>query len=179
MPNTSRPDLYPNFSLFSLPPPPPPPITTTTTIAATTATVAIATKVLFWDDTVELFKLNFYVDLGLLKTIHSYLENKTELFKLILFTTSYLHEDSLKYKVESLLKNIKNINNAVVRRLSEKAIKSNNKVRAFISALQECTIVSLENINDTNKHYFELKLCRELQLIKYRGKKIGIKVDRE
>ena len=128
---------------------------------------------------VELFKLNFYIDLGLLKTIYSYLENKIEPFKLILFATSYLYKDSLKYKIKSLLKNIKNINNAIARRLSEKAIKSNNKVRALINILQEHTIVSLKNINNTNKHCFKPKLYQELQLMKYRGKKIGIKVDRE
>ena len=65
------------------------------------------------------------------------------------------------------------------RQLSERAIKSDNEVRALISALQECAIRSLENINDTNKHCFEPKLCRELQLMKYIGKKIGVKVDRE
>ena len=124
-----------SFSPPPLPPPPPPFITTTTTIAATTAAVATATKVLFQDNMVELFKLNFYMDLGLLKTIYSYLENKTELFKLILFATLYLYKDSLKYKIESLLKNIKNINNTIARRLSEKVIKSDNKVRALISTL--------------------------------------------
>ena len=84
---------------------------------------------------VELFKLKFYINPGLLKTIHSYLKNETEFFKLILLTTSYLYKDSLKYKAKSLLKNIKNINNIIARRLSKKAIKSNNKVRAFISIL--------------------------------------------
>jgi len=49
--------------------------------------------------------------------------------------TSYLYKNSLEYKVESLLKIIKNINNAIVRELSKKVIKSDNKVRALISAL--------------------------------------------
>ena len=83
---------------------------------------------------VKLFKLKFYIDLVLLKTIHSYL-NVEIFFKLILLATLYLHENSLKYKVESLLKTIKNINNTTVRQLSERAIKSNNKVKALISIL--------------------------------------------
>ena len=49
--------------------------------------------------------------------------------------TLYLYKNSLKYKAESLLKIIKNINNAVVRDLSKKVIKGDNKVRALISAL--------------------------------------------
>jgi hypothetical protein len=57
---------------------------------------------------------------------------------------------------------MKNINNAVARQLSKKAMKSDNKVRALISALQERAILSLKNINKINKYYFELKLCREL-----------------
>ena len=67
------------------------------------------------------------MDLGLLKTIHSYLENETQPFKFILLATSYLYKDSLE--------NIKNINNTIARRLSKKVIKSNNKVRALISVL--------------------------------------------
>ena len=75
------------------------------------------------------------MDLGLLKTIYSYLEDETQLFRLILFTISYLYEDGLEYKVKILLKSIKNINNIIARKLSKKAIKSNNKVRALISVL--------------------------------------------
>jgi hypothetical protein len=74
------------------------------------------------------------VDLDLLKTICGYLNVKIP-FKLISLVTSYLRKNSLKCKVESLLKIIKNINNAVARELSEKVIKSNNKVRALISIL--------------------------------------------
>ena len=114
--------------LFPLPPPPPP------AIAATIAAVATAPKVSFRDNTVKLFKLIFYIDPVLLKTIHSYLNIKI-LFKFILLTTSYLRENSLECKTESLLKIIKNINNATVKQLSERAIKSNNKVRALISIL--------------------------------------------
>ena len=83
---------------------------------------------------VQPFELNFYVDLGLLKIIGSSLDIETP-FKLILLVTSYLYKNSLKYKAESLLKIIKNINNIIARQISEKAIKSNNKVRALISAL--------------------------------------------
>ena len=75
------------------------------------------------------------MDLGLLKTIYSYLEDETQLFRLILFAISYLYKDGLEYKVKILLKSMKNINNATVRKLSEKAIKNNNKVRALISVL--------------------------------------------
>ena len=114
MPNisylTSPPPLLSLSFLPSPPPPPPPP----PTIAATTAAVATAPKVLFQDYTVKPFKLIFYIDLVLLKTIHSYLNIKTP-FKLILFTTLYLYKNSLKYKAESLFKELKNINNAVVR----------------------------------------------------------------
>jgi len=74
------------------------------------------------------------MDPDLLKTIYSYLNVKTP-FKLISLATLYLYKNSLKYKVESLLKIIKNINNAIARELSKKAIKSNNKVRALISVL--------------------------------------------
>jgi hypothetical protein len=74
------------------------------------------------------------VDLDLLKTIYGYLNVKIP-FKLISLVTSYLYKNSLKYKAESLLKIIKNINNAVARELSKKVIKSNNKVRALISVL--------------------------------------------
>ena len=83
---------------------------------------------------VKPFKLIFYMDLVLLKTIRSYLNIKT-LFKLISLITSYLYENSFEYKVESLLKTIKNINNTTARQLSKRAIKSDNKVRAFISTL--------------------------------------------
>ena len=98
------------------------------------------------------------MDLNLLKTIRSYLNVKTP-FNLILLTTLYLYKNSLKYKVESLLKMIKNINNTIVRELYKKAIKSNNKVRALISVLQEHTILSLKNINKINKYCFKPKLC--------------------
>jgi hypothetical protein len=74
---------------------------------------------------------------------------------------------------------MKKINNTTVRKLSEKAIKSNKEVRALINILQEHTILSLENINETNKYCFKPKLCQKLQLIKYKGKKIGVKVGRE
>ena len=84
---------------------------------------------------VELFKLKFYIDPGLLKTIYSYLEDKIQFFRLMLLAISYLYKDGLEYKVKILLKSMKNINNAIVRKLSEKAIKSNNKVRALISTL--------------------------------------------
>jgi len=80
------------------------------------------------------FEPKFYVDLNLLKTIRSHLTVKTP-FKLISLATSYLRKNSLKCKVESLLKIIKNINNAAVRQLLEEAIKSDNKVKALISAL--------------------------------------------
>jgi cell fate (sporulation/competence/biofilm development) regulator YmcA (YheA/YmcA/DUF963 family) len=92
--------------------------------------------------------------------ICSYSNVKTP-FKLISLATSYLYKNSLKGKAKSLLKEIKNINNTIARQLSEKAIKSNNKVKALISTLQERTIHSLENINDMNKHYFKPKLCRD------------------
>ena len=116
--------------LFPSPPPPPPP----STIAATIAAVATAPKVSFRDDTVKLFKLKFYVNLVLLKTICSYLNVKIP-FKLILLVTSYLCKNSLECKTKSLLKTIKNINDATARQLSKRAIKSNNKVRALISIL--------------------------------------------
>jgi hypothetical protein len=74
------------------------------------------------------------MDLDLLKKIYGYLNVKTP-FKLISLITSYLYKNSLECKVESLLKIIKNINNAVARQLSKKVIKSNNKLRALISAL--------------------------------------------
>ena len=74
------------------------------------------------------------MDPDLLKIIRSHLNVKTP-FNLILLATSYLYKNSLKYKAESLLKIIKNINNAVVRELYKKVIKSDNKVRALISAL--------------------------------------------
>ena len=105
--------------------------------------------------------------------------NEIEFFKLILLATLYLCKNSFKYKVKSLLKNIKNINNAIARQLSKKAIKSNNKVRALINILQKHAIISLKNINNINKYYFKPKLYRKLQLIKYRGKKISIKINRE
>jgi hypothetical protein len=72
----------------------------------------------------------------------------------------YLYKDSLKYKVKFLLKSMKKINNTTVRKLSEKAIKSNKEVRALINILQEHTILSLENINETNKYCFKPKLCQ-------------------
>jgi hypothetical protein len=75
------------------------------------------------------------VDLGLLKTIYSYLEDKIQPFRLISLATSYLYKNSLEYKAEFLLKSIKKINNTIVRKLSEKAIKSNKEVRALISVL--------------------------------------------
>ena len=106
---------------------------------------------------VQLFKPKFYIDLDLLKTIRSYLNVKTP-FKLILLITSYLYKNSLKYKVESLLKIIKNINNAIVRELYKKAIMSNNKVRALISALQKYALLFLKNINEINKYCFKPKL---------------------
>ncbi len=46
--------------------------------------------------------------------IYGYLNVKTP-FKLILLITLYLYKNSLKCKVESLLKMIKNINNAIAR----------------------------------------------------------------
>jgi hypothetical protein len=149
------------------PPPPPPPSyssssssppSITTTIAATTTTITTAPKVSFRDNIVQPFKPKFYVDLDLLKTIYGYLNVKTP-FKLILLATLYLYKNSLECKAESLLKIIKNINNTIARELSKKAIKSNNKVRALISALQERAILSLKNINKKNKHYFKPKLC--------------------
>ena len=76
--------------------------------------------------------------------------------------TSYLYKNSLEGKAESLLKEIKNINNAAARQLSEKVIKSNNKVRALISILQECVIRFLKNINNINKYYFKPKLYQDL-----------------
>ncbi len=54
------------------------------------------------------------MDPDLLKKIRGYLNVETS-FKLILLVTSYLYKNSLKYKVEFLLKIIKNINNAAVR----------------------------------------------------------------
>ena len=101
------------------------------------------------------------MELNLLKTIHSYLNAKIP-FKFILFTTLYLYKNNLKYKTKPLLKKIKNINNAKARQLSKKAIKSNNKVRTFISALQKRTIHSLENINNINKYCFKPKLYQKL-----------------
>jgi hypothetical protein len=74
------------------------------------------------------------MELDLLKIIHSYLNVKI-FFKLISLATLYLYKNSLKGKAESLLKEMKNINNAIVKQLSKKAIKSNNKVRALISTL--------------------------------------------
>jgi hypothetical protein len=72
--NISYPDPY--FD-FPLPPPPPlPPITTTATTTAAIATAFNLSKVSFQDNMVEPFELKFYMDLGLLKTIHSYLEDK-------------------------------------------------------------------------------------------------------
>ena len=147
------------------PPPPPPPIITITT---TTTAAAIATmpnppasyfppRVSFRDVTVEPFDLKFYVELGLLKTIYSYLKDKTP-FKLILLATLYLHKNSLECKAESLFKSMKNTNNATARWLSKEAIKSDNKVRAFISVLQEHAILSLKNINEINKYCFKPKL---------------------
>jgi hypothetical protein len=71
--NISYPNLYFDF------PPSPPPLPPITTTAITTAAIATAfnlSKVSFQDDTVELFKPKFYMDLGLLKTIHSYLEDE-------------------------------------------------------------------------------------------------------
>src|SRR5580692_9580042 len=109
----------------SPPPPSPPPSPLITTITTTTTTAAIATapnppashfppRVSFRDITVEPFDLKFYVKLGLSKTIRSYLKDKI-LFKLILLTTLYLRKDSLECKVKSLLKSIKNTNNATAR----------------------------------------------------------------
>ena len=74
------------------------------------------------------------MDPDLLKTIRSYLNVETP-FNLMLLANLYLYKNSLKCKAESLLKMIKNINNAAVRELYEKAIKSNNEVRALISTL--------------------------------------------
>ena len=152
----------PNVPSPPPPSPPSPPITTTTatTTAITTnpPTSYSPPRVLFQDNTVQLFKLNFYVDLDLLKTIRSHLNVKTP-FNLILLATLYLYKNSLKCKVESLLKIIKNINNAVVRELFKKVVKSDNKVRALISVLQEHTILSLKNINKINKYCFKPKLC--------------------
>jgi hypothetical protein len=84
---------------------------------------------------VELFELKFYMDLGLLKMIYSYSEDETQPFRLMLFAILYLYKDSLECKAEFLLKSMKKINNTIVRKLSEKAIKSNKEVRAFISIL--------------------------------------------
>ena len=95
--------------------------------------------------------------LGLLKTIRSHLKDET-LFKLISLATLYLCKDSLKYKAESLLKSIKNTNDATARWLSKEVIKSDNKVRALISVLQERAILSLKNINEMNKYCFKPKL---------------------
>ena len=96
--------------------------------------------------------------MGLLKTIHSYLKDEI-FFKLISLAILYLCEDSLKYKVESLFKSMKNTNNATAKWVSKEAIKSDNKVRALISILQECAILSLKNINEINKYCFKPKLC--------------------
>jgi len=74
------------------------------------------------------------MDLDLLKMIYSYLTVKTP-FKLILLATLYLYKNSLKYKAEPLLKIIKNIDNAIVRQLFKKVIKSDNKVKTLISVL--------------------------------------------
>ena len=93
-----------------------------------------------------------------MKTIRSHLNVKTP-FNLMLLITLYLYKNSLKYKAESLLKIIKNINNAAARELFKKVIKSDNEVRALISALQEYTILSLKNINKINKYCFKPKLC--------------------
>jgi hypothetical protein len=158
--NISYPD--PRSDFFSPPPPPLPPITTTATTTAAIATAFNLSKVSFWDNTVEPFKLKFYVDLGLLKMIHSYLEDETQPFRLMSFTTLYLYKDSLECKAEFLLKSIKKINNAIAKKLSEKAIKNNKEVRALISILQERTILSLKNINETNKYCFKLKLYQKL-----------------
>ena len=114
---------HPSPSPPSSPPSPPPPPLPITTITTTTTTAAIATapnppvsyfpfRVLFQDDTVEPFNLKFYVKLGLLKTIRSHLKDEI-LFKLISLATLYLRKDSLKCKVESLFKSIKNTNNAI------------------------------------------------------------------
>ena len=141
--------------------PPSPPITATaaTTITITTnpPTSYSPPRVLFRDNIVQPFKPKFYVDPDLLKTIRSYLNVEIP-FNLILLATLYLYKNSLKYKAESLLKIMKNINNTAVRELYKKVIKSDNKVRALISALQEYTILSLKNINKINKYYFKPKL---------------------
>ncbi|XTI84251.1 hypothetical protein V2W45_1327495 [Cenococcum geophilum] len=162
MPNVPGPPPPP-----PLPPPPPFPPPVTITTAATTAAVATALnpsashsppKVSFRDNMVRPFKPKFYVDLDLLKKIGSYLNVKIP-FRLMLLTTLYLRKNSLKCKAESLLKIMENINNAVARQLSKKVIKSNNEVRALISALRERAILSLKNINEINKCCFEPKLC--------------------
>ena len=44
--------------------------------------------------------MKFYVDPGLLKTIHSYLEDETQPFRLMLLAISYLYKDGLKYKTD-------------------------------------------------------------------------------
>ena len=110
-----------NIYCFNFPPPPSP----ITTITTTTTTAAIATApnppashfppgVSFRDVTVEPFNPKFYIKLGLLKTIRSHLKDET-LFKLISLTTLYLYKDSLEYKIKSLLKSIKNTNDATAR----------------------------------------------------------------
>jgi hypothetical protein len=73
--NISYPNPHSDF--FSPPPPPLPFITTTATTTAAITTTFNLYKVSFRDNMVEPFKPKFYIDLGLLKTIHSYLENET------------------------------------------------------------------------------------------------------
>ena len=149
------------------PPPPSSPITTTTTTTAAIATMLnppashFPSGVSFRDIMVEPFNLKFYIKLNLLKTIRSHLKDEI-LFKLISLTTLYLRKDSLECKIKSLLKSIKNTNNTTARWLSKEVIKSDNKVRALISVLQERAILSLKNINEINKYYFKPKLCQEL-----------------
>jgi hypothetical protein len=72
--NISYPDPHSDFPPLFLPF-----LSPITTTAITTAAIATAfnlSKVSFRDNIVEPFELKFYVDLGLLKTIHSYLEDK-------------------------------------------------------------------------------------------------------
>ena len=83
---------------------------------------------------VKPFKPKFYIELDLLKMIYNYLNTKTP-FKFILLITLYLYKNSFKYKTKSFLKKIKNISNTKIKQLSKKAIKSNNKVKAFINIL--------------------------------------------
>jgi hypothetical protein len=129
----------PNIYYPSPPPPPPPLSPPPPSLITTTAPNPLAShfppKVSFRDNTVELFELKFYIDLGLLKTIYSYLGDETQLFKIISLATLYLYKNSLECKVKSLLKIMKNINNITARKLSKKAIKSDNKVKALISTL--------------------------------------------